>query len=530
MKKIFNVSGDCKPELHYMVDISAQLDEIKAMVESGKYFTINRARQYGKTTTLRALEKLLKKDYIVLNLDFQLISNADFENEVTFVTTFSAEVLDALAEYENIPQIITEELEFFAGEKTENATLSRLFRCFQKWCGLSEKKIVLMIDEVDSASNNQIFLDFLSQLRGYYINRDRKPAFQSVILAGVYDIKNMKRKIRPEEDHKINSPWNIASDFLVDMSFSTDGIEGMLKEYEDDCNTGMDTLEIAELIYDYTSGYPFLVSWLCKLMDERVAESNGLPDKCAAWSREGFLQAVKILLTEPNTLFDSLFHKLEDYPDLDNILRKLLFDGKEIPYVLGDRSVEIALMFGFVKRSENLVIVSNRIFETLLYNYFLISPKTQQEKIYDEALKDKNQFVQNGRLNIRLVLEKFVTHFHDLYGDQRESFYEEEGRKYFLLYLRPIINGNGHYYIEAQTRDRNRTDVIVDYGREQFVIELKIWRGNAYHMRGEEQLTEYLDYYHLDKGYMLSFNFNKKKETGVKEIWINNKVIVEAVV
>ena len=75
-----------------------------------------------------------------------------------------------------------------------------------------------------------------------------------------------------------------------------------------------------------------------------------------------------------------------------------------------------------------------------------------------------------------------------------------------------------------------RTDVIVDYGGEQFVIELKIWRGNAYNERGEKQLTDYLDYYHLKKGYMLSFNFNKKKEIGVKELVLGDKLLVEAVV
>jgi len=44
------------------------------------------------------------------------------------------------------------------------------------------------------------------------------------------------------------------------------------------------------------------------------------------------------------------------------------------------------------------------------------------------------------------------------------------------------------------------------------------------------QLMDYLDYYHLEKGYMLSFNFNKKKEIGVKKIVLGNKVLVEAVV
>lgn len=128
------------------------------------------------------------------------------------------------------------------------------------------------------------------------------------------------------------------------------------------------------------------------------------------------------------------------------------------------------------------------------------------------------------------ILEKFVEHFNDIYGENNNKFIEDCGRKFFLLYLRPIINGTGNYYIEAQTRDERRTDVIVDYAGEQFIIEMKIWRGNEYHERGERQLTEYLDYFHQNRGYLLSFNFNKKKEAGIKTITIGNKTIVEAVI
>ena len=99
-----------------------------------------------------------------------------------------------------------------------------------------------------------------------------------------------------------------------------------------------------------------------------------------------------------------------------------------------------------------------------------------------------------------------------------------------MLYLKPIINGIGNCYVEAQTRNQERTALIIDYLGEQFVVELKIWRGNAYHERGEGQLKDYLDYYHVKKGYMLSFNFNKKKEIGVKEITLGDKVLIEAVV
>ncbi len=58
--------------------------------------------------------------------------------------------------------------------------------------------------------------------------------------------------------------------------------------------------------------------------------------------------------------------------------------------------------------------------------------------------------------------------------------------------------------MESRTRNMERTDVTVDYRGEKMVIELKIWRGNAYNECGEKQLIDYLEHYHLKKGYMLS--------------------------
>ena len=71
--------------------------------------------------------------------------------------------------------------------------------------------------------------------------------------------------------------------------------------------------------------------------------------------------------------------------------------------------------------------------------------------------------------------------------------------------------------------------LVIAYRGQQFIIELKIWRGNAYNERGEQQLSDYLDYFHLKKGYMLSFNFNKKKTVGVKEVILGDKLLIEAV-
>ncbi len=527
MSRFFNVTADCKPDRHYMVDIESKLRKIKIMVERGEYFTINRARQYGKTTTLRALEQYLCNDYVIASLDFQMMSASKFRDENTFSIAFAKSFIKALECDDSCKNPGLDSLRLAVKDQRNELELLELFEYLSDVCKESSRPVILMIDEVDSASNNQVFLDFLAQLRGYYIHRDRMPTFQSVILAGVYDIKNLRRKLRSDDEQRINSPWNIAADFKIDMSFSTEEIAGMLREYEADYHTSMNISEMAQLLYDYTSGYPFLVSRLCKLIDEEVYGKEGFDTKNKVWTKAGFYHALRMILLEKNTLFESLNRKLIDYPELNLMLEELLFTGKSIAY---NMVIDNAAMFGFVKNQNGVLAIANRIFETRLYNFYLSQSEMQNQSIYAASLRDKNQFVIDGHLNMRMVLDRFVLHFHDLYGDKDEAFVEEEGRKYFLLYLRPIINGTGNYYIESRTREMRRTDVIVDYHGEQYIIEMKIWHGDEYNKRGEQQLIRYLDDYGKSKGYMLSFNFNKNKKIGVHEIVIGDKMLIEAVV
>lgn len=99
------------------------------------------------------------------------------------------------------------------------------------------------------------------------------------------DIKHHKSRVRPDEQHKENSPWNFAMDFDVDVSFSADSIKGMLDDYEKDHNVGMDTADNAGLIRDYTDEYSFLVSRICKLIDKDVCGLLGGMKE--AWTHRG---------------------------------------------------------------------------------------------------------------------------------------------------------------------------------------------------------------------------------------------------
>lgn len=531
--RYFNTEGICIPEEHYMVRLDERLEKIKRLyVDRGKYFVINRGRQYGKTTTLHALEAYLGEEYHVFSLDFQMLSSVNFRDERSFSAAFIGQMENIFSRKQRLRESIDAETfgRLSALKGQTELSLKDLFEGLSQLCESVAKPIVLIIDEVDSASNNQVFIDFLAQLRGYYLHRQDTPIFRSVILAGVYDIKNLKLKLRPDEEHQYNSPWNIAANFDVAMDFSAGQIAEMLREYEADHQTGMNVPAVAEEIYQYTSGYPYLVSLVCKTIDETLqSQTEEVSCGCNWWTRAGITEAVNRIMKIKTPLFDSMVKQLDAYPDMREMLEDIIYQGKRIPFSPDTKSISMGVMFGFLKDRGGQVIVSNRIFEMRMLNMFA-SEESVNSSAFRYGENNKPQFVSEAGLNMELVLEKFVEYFTDIYGDNDEKFVEAYGRKFFLLYLKPIINGTGNYYLEAQTRDASRTDVIVDYLGEQYVVELKIWRGNEYNERGERQLAEYLDYYHLDKGYLLSFNFNRKKETGVKVVQVNGKVIVEAMV
>ncbi len=407
MRRYFNTEGACRPDIHYMVRIDDRLEQIKRRyVDRGKYFLINRGRQYGKTTTLKALAAYLKTEYQVISMDFQGISTKEYADEFTFVRAFMRMFAETFEEGGVAAA--------FANGTQQN-TLGEMFYLLSEICKTASKPIVLMIDEVDSASNNQVFIDFLAQLRRYYLNRENQPTFHSVILAGLYDIKNLKLKIRPDSEHQYNSPWNIAAAFKMDLNFSEKQIAAMLTEYEADSQTGMDVDEMAAEIYQYTDGYPYLVSVICKYLDEEVIDKKGFEHIGDVWTKQGIEEAVQILLKENVPLFDSMIKQLDLYRDLREMIKDILYQGKKIPYSPDIKSINIGVMFGFLKEKDGHAAIVNRIFEMRLLNMF-IAEEASKSTAFQYGERDRNQFIKDGHLKLDMVLKKFVEHFHDIYG------------------------------------------------------------------------------------------------------------------
>ena len=518
MRKEFNVTGSCNPQRHYMVDTEKRFKAVENLIDRGNYFTINRARQYGKTTMLNKIWFRLSDKYLVIPLSFEGLGDEAFASPATFVTTFKRQMTRHLVSLRQNEALIG------IWQNGDASSIDDLSEIVTDFCRACPKPVVVTIDEVDKSSDNQLFLNFLGMLRNKYLERDKEGmnyTFHSVVLAGVYDIKNLKLKLRPDAEKKYNSPWNIAADFNVDMTFHPEEIAQMLNDYENDVHTGMDIRAISEEIYKYTTGYPYLVSAICKIIDERLE---------ADWTLDNVQKAVKIIAKGENvTLIDDLSKNIENNSELRDFLYSIVVNGQEYSYSMVDPIVRLANMFSYIRENQRgKTMIHNLIFEEALFVYF--GNKTMREqgtKISPFVLN----YVQNGKLNMEHVVTRFRDLMREEYRESTEPFLEKEGRLLFLTFLKPIINGIGFYYVEPQTRDNRRMDLVVTYDKQEYIVELKIWHGDKYEELGRDQLSGYLATRGMYEGYLVTFDFSKNKQEAEPQ-WIewNGKRIFEVIV
>lgn len=502
-----------------MVDISNKVNKVVKMIEQGKYFTINRARQYGKTTMLNTIYESLKNQYYVLDISFEN-SKSLFDSDEIFCKGFCKRISKSL-KFLKAPQNL---IDILSNRFNEGNPFDELSDIITELCDTSDKEIILLIDEVDRSENERIFLGFLSMLRNKYLDRKKRrdSTFKSVILAGVYDIKNLKLKIRSEDEAVYNSPWNIATEFDIDMSFNPKEISTMLVDYEKDYHTDMNIEIISNEIYKFTNGYPFLVSKVCDIIHKKLND----------WSIEGVQKAVKILINSENTLFDDIFKNVKNNQEFSNLVKRIILNGEKIPFIYYDDAIQLGTTFGILSKEEtqdgNYIKISNTIFEILLYNIYI--SQNIRLGLQVNSKYERNQFIENNRLNMEKVILKFQEFMKCEYYDTRQSFIEDEGRLLFLCFLKPIINGTGFYYVEPQTRNTTRMDIVVTYGEEEHIIELKIWHGTKKHQQAYEQLLNYMDNRNQSTGYLVTFSFNKHKEYTSNWNNFDKKRIFEAIV
>jgi hypothetical protein len=517
MQKRFNITGICLPDQHYMADTSKKFARAMAMIDCGSYFAINRPRQYGKTTMLFALRQALQAnaEFVVFRMSFEGVGDQVFQDEALFCDMF-LDLMRLRAEQQNETRLE----EILAAAQKSTQSLKTLSLAIGTLVAAAQRKVVLLIDEVDKSSNNQLFVSFLGMLRDKFLERYETPTFHSVVLAGVYDVKSLKLKIRPDDEHKLNSPWNIAADFDVDMNLDPDEIRPMLEAYGRDRGVTIDAPAVAERLFYHTSGHPFLVSKLCKVFDEKMLEQKTEP----TWTTHDVDVAAQRTAKESNVNFDDMTKNLENNRALYQLCQDIAINNKQLPYNALDWVTNLGVLFGIFSERNGRLAIHNRIYQEVIsatMGFRVLRENSSMLQRHDDAF-----WMPGNQLDIGKVLRKFQEMMREEKNLRNEDFVEREGRLLFLAYLKPILNGHGYAFKEPQISEERRLDLLLTYHEHRYLVELKIWYGQVAHERGLDQLADYLDRLGLDRGYLLIFDHRKGKAWREEEVVWKGKVVL----
>jgi hypothetical protein len=212
---------------------------------------------------------------------------------------------------------------------------------------------------------------------------------------------------------------------------------------------------------------------------------------------------------------------LENNQDLYDLTHRIVIDADEIGFNPDNATIKKGILYGIFKRNGK-VKVHNRIYEQRIYNYLASNVETQTKAGQSSSL----QFINDdGSLDFELVLTRFQQFLKEEYSDKEANFLEREWRVLFLAFIRPIVNGEGYTFKEAQVSEEKRLDVVVTYQQYRYIIELKKWYGNKYHQKGLLQLSNYLEVHSLTKGFLIIFDNRKKKEWKTEVIHYEGKEI-----
>jgi hypothetical protein len=326
-------------------------------------------------------------------------------------------------------------------------------------------------------------------------------------------------KIRADSDQKYNSPWNIAADFKVDMNLYPHEIQPMLDDYVRERGVTMDTAEMSYGLFYYTSGYPFLVSRLCKIIDEDILPTK----KTSNWTLEDLEIAVKRLVKENNTNFETQVKNLENNPDLYDAVYEIAIENESHPFNIHNPITNLAMMYGLFVERNGRIAIHNRIYNEVLSNYMI-------DKLYRTKLPKRRDFGNHYHnddktLNMEAVLLGFQSLMKREYNRKDRDFLEKHARLVFLAFLKPIINGAGYDFKEPQISEEKRLDVVITYYEHKYIAELKLWRGRKAHEKGLIQLNDYLDSQQLNEGYLLIFDHNEIKNWATEWITVHGKRI-----
>jgi len=507
MEKFFNTAGPVKKEDNYCLDPLKRinLEEIEQLIAQKKYFILHAPRQTGKTSSLLALQEYLNKQgkYKCLYVNFEAgqASRGDIASAMKSLLTAINMQNMIIFKDDFFKQYLKDGIEIYGEGGVLGEALS-------SWSLNNEKKVILLIDEIDSLIGDTL-ISILRQIRAGYTNR---PDFfpQSIVLCGVRDVRDYR--IYSDSKKEIitgGSAFNIKSESLTLGNFTEEQIKKLYKQHIVETGQIFEE-EVYSVVWKYTQGQPWLVNALAY---ETCFRNEKGKDRRNPITVEMMEEAKNNLIIRRDTHLDQLVDKLKE-ERVKRVIESLL-EGIEFEKEFRHSDVEYVQDLGLINVKNNGEIrISNQIYKEIIpreLSYEAQMGITQKTSWYVE---------KDGKLN----MVKLLTNFQQFFREHSESWlerfqYREAGPQLLLqAFLQRITNGDGQIDREYGL-GKKRTDLYIRWpiknykgektGIQRIVIELKLKYKNSLEKvieEGIEQTTEYVDKTGAEEAHLIIFD------------------------
>jgi hypothetical protein len=505
-KRFFEKSGIVDPRSSYYVQLEnvTNMDnqDLKTMVDRGRYFSIFAPRQSGKTTFLEGFCLELEKNstYVPIILSFQRYKSLDKQ---TFYQQIQKELYTQLTNRLTIvdcPSLEAAVSYLDSHQLTNHISLGELFGELNQLLEL--KKIVIFIDEFDGIPENELE-NFLATLRELY-QKFKKRQDKALYSVGLVGIRNITKLIVGGV-----SPFNIADQVKL-PPFSLKNVRDLYAQYSEETNQPF-TDEAVKMVYTETAGQPWLVNRLATILtiDVKPATTDPL-------TAEDVQKAIDIFLYEENSHFDNITEKAKQYKET---FMDVVFNGVE--YIPGDEEQSLLLTHGLIKAQGKDIRVGNPIYKKRFTKTFFREVATQTD------VSSMRYYLPDSRLNMERILtdfERYITRIGAaaFYSTNRPM--EVTGKFQLTAWLYQFVSeGPGELYYESRT-GLGIMDIILVHGQNKYIVETKINRYPGTTEEALEQLSEkYLLPEKVDHGYIVLFD----PKTKVGEICTPQKRMAE---
>ncbi|MEA3415860.1 MAG: AAA-like domain-containing protein [Thermodesulfobacteriota bacterium] len=507
-KRYFEKSGVVDPDssYHVLLENVTNMDkqDIKTMVDLGRYFSIFAPRQSGKTTFFEGFCSELEKDpaYVAILLSFQRYKNLDKQRFYQLIQKDLCNQLMNRLNVVNCGKVDAIRTYLDSHSLTDHISFSELFEELNQI--VEFKKIVIFIDEFDGIPMDELE-NFLTTLRELY-QKYKKRKDKALYSVGLVGIRNITKLIVGGV-----SPFNIADQVKL-PPFTLKNVRDLYSQYTDETNQPF-TEDAVKKVFDETAGQPWLVNRLGTILTVDIK-----PETTNPITAQDVEKAIKHLLKERNSHFDNLLEKAKLYKET---FVRITFNG--VDYNPDDEDQSWLEQYGLINEKNDKAVVANSIYKRrFLKAFFQESGATADTSL-------KAYFTSDGFLNMEAILSDFEeyimqTGVNAFYASPKP--YEKTGQFLLSAWLYQFVEGGkGELRLETPT-GLGRIDILLIYQGHKYIVETKINRSSLDKTveKAIDQLCgKYLLTERANEGYVVIFDLKTK----VGELCTPRKLIVE---